>query len=300
MFKQSVIIFFLLPIHALSQSGGMYQKIIQDSLSANTTTDANTCYNFSSNIDDQFANFEGNVNCSFQCVGKDKRSLSINKIFDTREQKMKKGDGGLWASLTTTLKYWSEEVCLNKAKQECSKVENIKDFNVSSIQSESWSISPNQLNCDKSNGITDSPFDSKKGVSRVNIPTLLSTTPPKSFYDWRNNSNISAHNNSEELQKPLASCKNILKGNFCYGDCISFEEEMSEYLTSSEPLANDEIDICADEMLKEIKELNYSNRIGQHMCETYFLSKLKSAGVLGLSCASSRFSSNCEQLLVKI
>ena len=237
--------------------------------------------------------FNANIKCSFSCKKNDKLiERSVNQIFDSKKNGMQIGDGGLLASSTTTIIYWSQEICLNQAIVECGVLADVNSFEMKGMSSGEW-IFDGKVTCGSEQKTILSPFDPLVKVdTSKNSQTLVAPIKKGVAFDWKK---PFTHNFSRgESTKNKEVCSKYIKGIFCYGDCITLDQKISnELLASPNPLGSDNIEVCADDLITATSKLALSQSVKQHLCETYFLAQLKKKGATGLTCASSRFEINC-------
>lgn len=244
--------------------------------------------------------FNAEISCAVKCrTHKDKATHSIDSVFHPKEQGMQKGDGGLWASLTTTLKYWSEESCFDFAAHHCEGLNQVEEVSRKSVRSGDWELKDHLL-CGKKQPIVLSPYQKK--VDQLNEafrPRQRKLVSPelKSFaVDWRTSFRIGG-GREKVLSKDIEHCSQVVTANFCYGDCVALEGEFEEqYLATPAPLGEDQYKICMDPLVKKLEGRTFPKSLVAHLCETRILKALKDRNATGLTCASSRLETDCSAL----
>lgn len=243
------------------------------------------------------------ISCQLKCKNQEQSKVhQLSLAFHPSHQNLRKGDGGLWASLTSTLDYWSKDQCFQFAAQTCQGLEQIEEAERLAVSSGQWSLS-NSLKCSKDQTIVLSPFEKTiKTNPIVNFDHLKNQKQNQQLVDltanWRQEFGFGYRD--EEAKQTTSDCQNPVKATFCYGDCISLDTEVwQEYLATPNPLGSDDYMTCADDLLERIKDLNLPASIKTHLCETQFMFELKSRSVTGLTCASSRLDSECALVMNK-
>lgn len=240
------------------------------------------------------------LTCQFRCIAHDAlQSEVINRSFIPAQQGMRKGDGGLWASLTTTLNYWGQEQCYHHSINQCGGLDKLVEVEKPLMNSGEWSFNSN-VSCEDSQSVVLSPFEKSLKTNKHNgLASLRDQAKSAQLVsleaNWRQPFSFGRLQN-ENLNQ-LEGCQKIATATFCYGDCISLEpgKEWMEYLASPAPLGRDEYQYCIDDLWEKIKDTPAN--IGSYLCETHILAELKKRGATGLTCASSRLQSNCHELV---
>jgi hypothetical protein len=269
------------------------KKSIEDQSSLNHKP-GNHCHdNLMGLRDSQEGNgFLAKVNCSYKCQNGETQNFQLSENFLTHELNMSRGDGNLWAGLTTTLKMWSYELCLKKAQSSCGGLGKINELLPPEIESGEWRLNQ-KMGCDEKASVILSPFEK-----------TLKTIPP-SF-----SSSATSHDELEIAPQSLRTgklghkyklpkgCKKTVSGAFCYGDCITLHDgPFKELLSSPEPLGEDSYSFCADELVKKFGGRIFSRDVVNFYCEDFFVANLKKISARGLTCASSRVVVDCSKLL---
>lgn len=238
--------------------------------------------------------FNASISCQFSCQGSKAQEVLLNENFRTSSNYMRRGDGGLWASLSTTLQMWSNEECMMIAQKNCGALEKIGTFSQPKISSGDWAMN-DKLTCAKDAPVVLSPFEKTiktKNISNENKSTTQEMLEIKTT--WLIDK---TYNHDKKNYQLPPECKNKISGTFCYGDCITLDEgPFKELLSSPKPLGEDNYTICADDLVKKLKNKNLSQDVVNFYCEDYFISNLKALNATGLTCASSRISVNCSNL----
>ena len=237
--------------------------------------------------------FEASIKCHFSCLDSVQLSENIVQNFSTEELEMQRGDGNLWASLSTTLQMWSSENCLKIAQRKCMGLSKISNFTQPEVTSGQWKLD-SKLSCSKTAPEIFSPFEKtiKTQKPRGTFPIIKEELEVKSH--WHDIKKITHGGRKYNMPQ---DCKNMITGTFCYGDCITLDKgPHKELLSSPAPLGEDKYNICADELVGKLKGKNLSKDIIQFYCEDFFLYSLKKKNATGLTCASSRINANCSKL----
>lgn len=306
----SVIIYLLFNFHSFAE--GMPTSIFKVLQKEDQSSKEAHCHQ---NTNEEVANFSSGmplhmqsgpesisttIQCRSVCNDNSSGNPQVNKTFNTSELNMSRGDGNMWASLSTTLKYWSEEVCIEKGNEYCKTRQGLKDFEVVSVSSGDWSTTLN-FTCSKTQPQVTSPFEPSLNPKRpLNLDrtfgNALSNNPvPVSsvrLFDW-----LTYNHGFNRAPAPAEGCGNQIKATFCYGDCITLDDRNTQLLASANPLGSDEISLCVDDLVSHLRERNITSpSLIKHYCETYFLNFLKSNRTIGLSCSSSRFDIDCSSI----
>ncbi len=250
-------------------------------------------------LEDKFFPKEGmstSISCLVKCSNAAERVHQLSENFIPKDQGMRKGDGNLWASLSTTVKFWAEETCFHFAAQECQGLKKIDTTELVGVKSGEWLFS-GKFSCGKSQEIIYSPFDPK--IKKKNIDARSNKALQKNSEllslssDWRQPFGL----HLRQKPAPLKDCSKKVAATFCYGDCISLNGEKNrEYLASPSPLGVDTYEFCMDSLVEKIKIQPLPANILTHLCETQILSELKKISATGLTCASSRLETSCSDL----
>lgn len=239
--------------------------------------------------------FEAIITCAFQCHGNQKTTETLKQNFDTEKIGMKRGDGNLWASLSTTIEMWSRESCLEKAQRQCGSLDKIEAFELPLVTSGNW-ILDKKLKCSKDAPVVLSPFEKSLKTAPQSSEIKSEKLNPLSLKPTWNKITplgIGSRNNYKMPKK----CKIKVTGTFCYGDCITLDEgPYKELLSSPTPLGEDQYTFCADELVAKLKNKKLSSDVIDFYCEDYFLTILKEVKATGLTCASSRIGLDCSEI----
>jgi hypothetical protein len=236
------------------------------------------------------------ISCLVKCSKSEERLHELKRNFIPNEQGMRKGDGNLWASLSTTIKYWSEETCFHFAAQECKGLTKVENVESQGVKSGEWTFA-GKVSCGKSQGVIYSPFDFKIKKEPV-LPVKETDSKDAKLLnlssDWRRPFGMSHQSNKVPAK---TECTKKVAATFCYGDCISISGELNrEFLAGPEPLGSDQYEFCMDSLLEKVKKRPVPHSILVHLCETEILSELKKRSATGLTCASSRLETTCSDL----
>ncbi len=291
------LVFFILFLanHLWAQDYLMPQLVLKKNLEdhdeINSPVFQNHCQGRNSYKEE--SGFEATIKCRFSCLNSNIIEEESIQNFSTEKLQMQPGDGNLWASLTTTIQMWSGETCLKIAQNKCSGLKNISTFSQPEISSGDWKLD-SKLGCSPLTKETFSPFEktikAKKSIfSHQVVPGELEIKT-----SWHDIKKVTHGGKKYTMPK---GCRNILKGTFCYGDCITLDKgPFKELLGSPAPLGQDHYEICADELVTKIKNKKLSKDILQFYCDDFFLYSLKKKNATGLTCASSRFNADCSNL----
>lgn len=243
------------------------------------------------------------ISCQLKCKGQEESKVhQLNVGFHPSSQNLRKGDGGLWASLTSTLDYWSKDQCFHFAAQTCQGLDQIEQAERLAVTSGQWSLT-NSLKCSKDQAVVLSPFEKTLKTDPIlNFEQLKNQNHNQQLADltpdWRKSFGLG--HRDDKAQTREKDCQNPVTATFCFGDCISLDTaEWMEYLASPNPLGSDDYEICADDLLERIKDLDLPATMKTHLCETQFMHELRSRSVTGLTCASSRLDSQCATVMNK-
>ena len=76
--------------------------------------------------------------CTTQCQGAKAKSTDLLRSFDPVELRLKRGNGGYWGLLTTSLNVWSADWCLAEAVERCGGLEKVVQADASLWSSGQW------------------------------------------------------------------------------------------------------------------------------------------------------------------
>lgn len=236
------------------------------------------------------------ISCLVKCSKSEERVHELKRNFIPAEQGMRRGDGNLWASLSTTIKYWSEETCFHFAAQECKGLSQVENVESKGVRSGEWTFL-GKVSCSKNQEVIFSPFDFKTKKEPL-LPVIESILKDSKLLtlssDWRRPFGMS---HKEKKPLPKTECNKKVAATFCYGDCISISGELNrEFLAGPEPLGSDQYEFCMDTLLEKVKKRPVPRSVFIHLCETKILSELKKRSATGLTCASSRLETTCSDL----
>ena len=302
--KITCCLFALMTFTVLAESKYMMPTLVlKDALKESIPPhcEANSDRNLSSKKNLRRTSLQVEIDCKIKCKTKDLSSIRLSdQIFDVHRLGLPKGDGDLWASTTTALVYWGQEACLKLASSKCGTLQDIDQFKMEKMTSGDWSFD-GVAGCGKKQTEIFSPFDQKIKVGEV-FESIISQQPnittSQLRFNWdRSFDGHSFNRKEQEASSKSKSCSKYIEGVFCYGDCVTLDQKVSnELLASPGPLGSKTVKICADEYFESIKNLLLSKSVRKHLCETFFLSEIKRLDLIGLSCASSRFDVNCSGL----
>lgn len=290
----AIAVDYLMPTEVLKTSL-VRQNKINENLKPNHCEEIHPKFHINDGVD--FQHFKADIDCRFSCKGEKFQSIQIQKNFNTSNLNMRRGDGNLWASLSTSLSMWSREKCLLEAQNLCSGLENIELFKTPKVSSGNW-ILQDKLSCHENSPIILSPFEKTiKTIKSFTYNRNEESSKLEIEQTWNSFRPIGHFNYTYVMP---TNCKNEIKGSFCYGDCITLNdnEPFKELLSSPNPLGNDDYTFCADELVKKISSKKISKDVIEFYCEDFFISELKKLSVTGLTCASSRISVNCTNLKI--
>lgn len=229
------------------------------------------------------------VECHFKCLGSEENIEERLNIFAGAETLgLQRGNGNLWALLTMSLKFYSEEACLKEAKEICQDLRAIESFAVPTIRSGQWQMNTD-LKCSREQEDILSPFDKAVEVDYAKVFFPPFRHGYDSHFPWHQAFRTywrSAINLEED------TCEKLIPITWCFGDCMRNEGgNLREYLASSIPLRTDSLKICADDLYSSYSPEDYSEDVFRHIKSTYVLWQLKEMSVTGLTCSSARFTS---------
>jgi hypothetical protein len=298
--KTTLILFNLLILSPLlAQDYLMPQLVLKKNLldksEINDPLAPNHCQNgdlFSGDNKIQNA-FEASIKCKFTCLESGEFNENVIQNFSTEDLEMQRGDGNLWASLTTTLQMWSGETCLKLAQKKCMGLGKVSGLTQPEVTSGKWKMDT-RLGCSNTTPKVFSPFE--KTIRTQRIRNSISQIPGELEIKTRWHEIKKVTHGGKKYTMPN-NCKNIIIGNFCYGDCITLDKgPFKELLSSPAPLGEDKYTFCADELVGKLKGKILSKDVLQFYCDDFFLYNLKKKNATGLTCASSRINADCSKL----
>jgi hypothetical protein len=68
------------------------------------------------------------IDCATTCHKAKEQKFSVSRNFSIDELNLFAGDGGLWASTTSSMELLSQETCLAKSIEQCEGAENIEEL----------------------------------------------------------------------------------------------------------------------------------------------------------------------------
>jgi hypothetical protein len=238
--------------------------------------------------------FLATITCHFGCKGSEAHDHEIKENFQTKDLAMSRGDGALWAGLTTTLRLWSGEICMKVAQQNCGSLEKITSFKTPTLSSGKWKWNK-KLSCDKSETSVVSPFDQTMKTEKVSFVKTNNLTDLEIKTSWLKPKKEISHNSAKYIMPK--NCKKQISGTFCFGDCVALDSgPLKELLSGPEPLGSDTYTLCADNLVKKIGKKKLAREVVDFYCEDYFISTLKDINAGGFSCAAARAVVDCSQL----
>ena len=99
-----------------------------------------------------------NIDCEYKCKNQPVQKESLQtQNFNVYQLNLREGDGRLWASTSSALIYWSQEICLDLASSKCGDLSAIEDFRMNKMDSGEWSFD-GKLSCDKNQASVTSPL----------------------------------------------------------------------------------------------------------------------------------------------
>lgn len=255
------------------------------------------------------------VSCQFKCLNRPVQIEQVRGPFIPRQQGLYPGNGSndkniIWSALGISLKMWSQNICFEKAAAGCQGAQLIEEANIKGLTSGAWKMERFPGCSEKT--VTLSPFTNAAGSSRIlhQVTELtpkfgdLSVDAKKSFQLEVAGLNLNlalAKFNLPAGEKNFATgeCKKIIKAKLCFGDCVDLNssgQDMTETLATPEPLGTEEIEMCADELLRRLSKEKLSAGVRAQLCEAYFWqSFLKLDYRLFKSCAAIRGETNCQE-----
>lgn len=254
------------------------------------------------------------VSCRFLCKDLKEKIEHARGSFIPANLGLIPGNGSsdrniVWGSVGVSLKMWSQGICFEKAAAGCKGAQNVVTNDIQQVSSGAWKI--DRFPGCKEKSITVSPFTDSAGSVRIDIGVAKISSPnKKNIFEQVNyfsvdvtglGLSIPIGRFNTDLGKPQfdkASCKKIITGKLCFGDCIdmnSNDKDMTETLGTPEPLGTDEIVMCADDLVERLSKENLSQQTRTALCESYYWNSfLKLDYRLFKSCAAIRGSLDCE------
>jgi hypothetical protein len=291
--KFILILFFINSLFATEYL--MPQNILKKALSdqENTFQKPHLCHELDKTKEVKYLpssqGFLAKINCEYQCVNLETNSLLIQENFQTSDFSLERGDGNLWAGLALTLELWSNKLCIDNISKRCGGLDKIKNFSRPKIKSGNW-LFEQKLSCQKSSLPIVSPFDSSVQLDKISPQAVQHVLPVSGLKPKK-----LSHDFVEFA--PPKNCKKLIKGTFCFGDCVALDSgPMKELLSGPEPLGSDTYSICADQLISNFKDKKLSKDVKQYLCEDYFISALKDMNAGGFSCAAARIDIDCSHL----
>jgi len=197
----------------------------------------------------------------------------------------------MWSGLGVSLKIWSQKICLEKASVGCKNLQNVESYSIKELQSGSWKMNHFPGCQEKSTLI--SPFDNSAGSIRIaKLSTLISEPQQSKTIEFADNG-LKINLAPGTIK---AECKKNIKAKLCFGDCVDLSntsKEISETLSTPDPLGTDEIAICGDELAAKFHNLKLSSSVRRELCEAYFWQSFMKLDNMYKSCAAIRGETDC-------
>lgn len=253
------------------------------------------------------------VSCEFKCLDGISRMERVRSPFIPEKLGLTPGNGStdkniLWSSVGVSMKVWTQRICLEKAATGCKGVQQVLSSDLKEVESGKWKIEKFPGCHEKS--ITVSPFNDHAGSIRA-LPEVakLATSKAKGKLMGENTYALELEGlhsdiplglvnvETEKTKFDAKTCQKVIKGSLCFGDCVDLKDEanLTETLGTTEPLGSDEVFICADELVKRIKNEKLSPQMREQLCENYFWQSLLNLDYrLFRSCAALRGEIDCK------
>lgn len=245
------------------------------------------------------------MQCEYLCKG-EKNFNELEKVesFSPKDLGMNPGDGSsdykiIWASLAMELQYYFESICYESSLKACrEKNQILSNFKVKKVSTQKWSYDPSQMTCQSPQQIL-SPYDES-----IWDPLKMKQNPSLSPFG-ASTSELVGQSRIFHGDTPKAAlfnvngCKKIVNISTCFGDCVfdapsGSDQQWSETLQTTEPLARESYEVCLDEFeTSSVLKASDSIQIKNYKCRDYLWEKLKEFQVTGTSCAAFRFETHC-------
>lgn len=237
--------------------------------------------------------FETTLQCQTTCDGKSNPvETTVIRTFNPEEQGLRPGDGYIAQTFITLSSFgsifsaWAERECLNQAEKQCLDLSRVKDSRFKSASSGTWSMQETPSCASK--GVIYSPYDSRFKLSKKStLGGLFSSDFPKT-------------SGSVKPARP-APCTTRITGHSCFGDCVLLQNDpggnIPLTLMTGEPYGTDEKTLCADDLIRSIREKKPSPAAALILCREYFARQLLSSRSDGTTCAAFRADPDCSEFL---
>lgn len=294
------LLFFLFILPNISFSGTL--EIMNQRLSVHKETRPLDCSDQKFQTSSHALKF--NLECSYKCVGSKPQTASLNEVFSPEGIGLSPGNGSgsdkiIWSSLNVGLKTWSEKICLDHSATACNGVSGVEEISLKGLRSGKWTMD-SFPKC-KESKITLSPFDNNAQSEKFYKLTgdLIKKSSPIQSNDY------SFQTEGLSLELPInddedLKCDHKIVANICFGDCIDMNnkgKDFVETLATPNPLGEETMSICADELYNRFKNLKASKEAKQLICENYFWTTVMKGRITVKSCAAVRGDVNCQALI---
>lgn len=252
--------------------------------------------------------FTAEIECNYRCSGDKKPSFEkVSKFFNPDDEGLRQGDGydkqktPLMSSFTGVFVNWSTQVCLNESVVKCGSVEKVDSADFSSITSGNWKLSEKPT-CEQNKKILYSPYDPQFKLNREHN---------KKFFSFLSNDSKKSDSPTGKYipfpeQGKKSSCKNIMKGKVCFGDCILYDDKNPKaptpftLMTKESPVFDQEEWLCADALFAAYSKTALSKNVAESICQNFFIKTLSEQRAQGSSCAAYRGSADCSAFISSV
>jgi hypothetical protein len=239
------------------------------------------------------------IACEWNCQSETSRYRDeLQAVFSAKELGLSDGNGRLLTPLTNTLKFWSEDICINIGAKSCGSLSKLDDFKVLSLSSCKWSAPELKFSCDENQEYILSPFSPELEFGLSHLPAE-SWIPVDTLSGWEEPFDSSHKIDKISLKKE--NCQFPVEAIFCFGDCVYVEGKgESQFLATPKHLGSSKQILCMDELAVKLQALHLSADVLRHACESYAFKLLKQNKATGMTCSSSRLTANCDHFIEKL
>jgi hypothetical protein len=248
--------------------------------------------------------FYADAHCEFSCAGSDQPTLSDSRELEwdpEHDPSAFRGDGNLWAGMTTRLTMKGSRACLEAAAARCGRLDRVASVRYLGMDSGSWHMPP-RISCGSNQELFYSPYDPTQVSGLRRIRNAESTGRVELVPDF---------GATGAIVKGSSSCTRTITASVCFGDCLcepgvvkdcphrGNDERWAQVLGTSMTPARRTLTICADALVAELASANMahaSRDVLTHYCEDFAWRTIFSAHSQGTTCAAYRGTVDCASL----
>lgn len=249
------------------------------------------------------------AHCRVSCTGASAGETSFEALWNpASEPGMFRGDGNLWALLTTRLTMAGKKSCLKAAAIKCKDLARVASVEYLGMHSGAWQM-PAEIGCGPSQQPFYSPYDNARAAALRRKPSNPGQSEVQVNLIAEPASTAPVEKQKAALTK---SCKSPISVSVCFGDCLCDPGALSECPKNSEngrwsevlgtrlPPATRELHLCADSLVDELGSMGLSRAatdVLRFYCEDFAWRSIYARKPLGSTCSAYRGRVNCDAVL---